>query len=208
MIEHHAYECADVFVYQRAKADGPYCGDSYFFIETPDYFFCMLADGLGSGLEAKKAADQAVSAVRYRHRQDLASLMDDCNRALRRQRGAVLSMFKIDFHHSRLAFCGVGNIRFMFDSPEGKMEYPLPSVGFMSGRAQSYRVQDFPYMAGSTFLLYSDGMEVNADLRRALFVVAAQGGDASEVEQLLCRQDVNHKDDRTLILGKCRGKVE
>lgn len=169
--------------------------------ETQDYFLCLLVDGLGSGVEAKQAADRAISAVKQDPDEDLHTLMKACNKALQAGRGAVLSIFKVFFNTGRLAFSGVGNIRFMYATPGGEVNYPLPTVGFMSGRPQSYRVQTFPYETGSSFIMHSDGVEMNATNYRALLEGGSLKETSRRMECLLGKQK-DQNDDVTLLYGK------
>lgn len=201
MIEHYTYEKMEAFAFQEAKQGNACCGDSYFMTETRDYFLCLLVDGLGSGIEAKQAADQAISVVKQNPGEDLQKLMSTCNKALQAGRGAVLSMFKIFFHSHRLVFCGVGNIRFMFFTPDGKINTPLPTVGFMSGRPQSYRVQTLPYELGSSFMIYSDGLEMNVENHRAMLNAVSLKEASRHMERLLERRK-DQNDDVTLLFGK------
>lgn len=200
MIAHHTYEQMKVAAFQEAKQGNTHCGDSYFVAETEDYFICTVVDGLGSGIEANQAAERAVSVVKAHHHEDIDTLMAACNQALSIGRGAVLSMFKIFFHSRKLVFSGVGNIRFIFYTPDGKMNYPLPTVGFLSGRPQSYRVQTFPYAEGSSFIVYSDGVEMSSQ-NRASFLGLDSFEEASRRVRFLLENEKGN-DDVTFLFGK------
>lgn len=202
MIEHHTFKQIEVSAFQEAKEGEPCCGDSYFMTETDDYFICILADGLGSGTQAKHASEQAISVVKASHEDDVDQLMKACNRALARGRGAVLSIFKILFRSRELIFSGVGNVRFLFCLPSGKMMYPLPATGFLSGKPRNlHRVQTFPFEPGSAFMIYSDGWKMNGD-SRALISEMDSPAEASRRAQSLFNKNRNQYDDVTLIFGK------
>lgn len=202
MIEHHTFKQMEVSAFQEAKAGQPCCGDSYFMTETDDYFVCVLADGLGSGTEAKRASEQAVSVVKASHEDDVDQLMKACNRALASCRGAVLSIFKILFHSHELIFSGVGNVRFLFYPPNGKMMYPLPTTGFLSGKPRNlHRVQIYPFEPGSAFMMYSDGWEMNAT-DRAVISKMSSPAEVSRRVQSLFNKHQNKNDDVTMIFGK------
>src|SRR5699024_10385072 len=53
-----------VAVYQKAKSNNYYCGDSYFYTETENEFVCALADGLGSGEFAKESSQAVIDIIR------------------------------------------------------------------------------------------------------------------------------------------------
>ena len=56
---------------------------------------------------------------------------------------------------------------FIYHTPTGKLIYPMPVTGYLSGRPQKFRTQRFPYEPNSKFLIHSDGF-VNANVRKAL----------------------------------------
>lgn len=201
MMEHYTYRQMEVSVFQQAKPGKTCCGDGYFVMETEHYFLCLLVDGLGSGEQAKWAADRAIAAIKQAPGEDLHTLMAACNQALRVGRGAVLSMFKIFFDSGQIAFSGIGNICFMYQSPDGKVHYPLPTVGFMSGRPQSYRVQTFPYEAGSSFIIYSDGLELTAENYMTLLGSSSLSKASMHMERLGEKKG-HQNDDVTLLFGK------
>lgn len=201
MIANHHYRQMKISAFQTAKKGQPCCGDSYFFEETNDYFICALADGLGSGVKAKEASERAISVVRENHNEGMETLMKACNKELGASRGAVLSMFKILFDARKLIFSGVGNVRFIFYPPNEKPVYSIPEVGFLSGRALVPKVQTFPFKKGSSFVIYSDGLELNAG-SRAAFSDMTPPEEASRVAQKLAVEGANLKDDVTFLFGK------
>ncbi|HET7522482.1 MAG TPA: PP2C family serine/threonine-protein phosphatase [Bacillales bacterium] len=200
MIKHHTYKQMKVGAVQKTKPGQSYCGDSYFVTETEDYFICALADGLGSGVEASRASGKAVSVIEAHHDESIDVLMRECNKALAFGRGAVLSIFKIFYHTNQLAFSGVGNVRFMLRMPNGEVIYPLSTGGFLSGRPQPYRVQTFPYEKGTSFIIYSDGFDMNTAARRPLLCMGSPE-EASRYVRLLLEDGTGRNDDVTFIFG-------
>lgn len=59
-----AVESNNLFVFQRSKALQQYCGDVYYTHEDENGFLYVLSDGLGSGLEANRAAKATVDAIK------------------------------------------------------------------------------------------------------------------------------------------------
>ena len=145
---------------QSAKNGKALCGDDYFFLATDDYFICVLADGLGSGEFAHESSRAVTNVVRESHGKDVDSLMELCNRVLLQKRGAAVAIFKVYFKEQRFRYSCVGNIRFYLYPPNGKLVYPLPVTGYMSGRKQRFHTQEFSYVPNSRFLIHSDGFEM------------------------------------------------
>ena len=145
---------------QSSKDGKALCGDDYFFLATDDYFVCVLADGLGSGEFAHESSRAVTNVVRESHEKDVDSLMELCNRVLLQKRGAAVAIFKVYFKEQRFRYSCVGNIRFYLYPPNGKLVYPLPVTGYMSGRKQRFHTQEFSYVPNSRFLIHSDGFEM------------------------------------------------
>lgn len=206
MMKNYRLTKMNISAVQRPKIGKTCCGDSYFFKETEDYLICVLADGLGSGSEAKKASERAIAVVKEHHHEDLAVLMKACNKELRFGRGAVLSMFKIKFDARELIFSGVGNVRFIFYSSSGKKISPMPTLGFLAGKPLVPKIQTFPFDNNISFAMYSDGLDVNLG-RKTIFYNASPEEAAKHVQQIVMQDDSN-QDDVTFLYGKYIGTDE
>ena len=184
------------FAHQTAKEGKSHCGDSYFFIATEDYFVCVLADGLGSGQYAYEASHAVVMVVEEYHHEDVDTIMKFCNQALINKRGAAVSVLKVYFHAREFVYSCVGNIRFFLYSSKGKLTYPLPVTGYLSGKPQTYHTQRFSYDPHSKFLIFSDGYEFQGvkALLKGLFPVTMI---ADEIK----RKYQTKFDDATFIVG-------
>ncbi|MBC1520262.1 SpoIIE family protein phosphatase [Listeria aquatica] len=151
----------ELFTFQRSKDLQQYSGDMYFFTELPNNeFLCVLADGLGSGIEAHRSAKAVIDAVKEDPAEELDSLMDKCNQAVSGLRGAAVAMIRVNFVTHTLTYTGTGNIRFYFMEASGKMSFPLSTMGFLSGRKQLFKLKQFQYKPGSKFLIHSDGLKL------------------------------------------------
>lgn len=156
-MKHFVEDAVEVFAHQRTKEGNEYCGDGYFYTCTDQYFICVLADGLGSGINAFNSAAAVIDIVEQYHQEDVDAIMHRCNKALFEKRGAAVAVFKVYFTKKEFAYSCVGNIRFFLYSSSGKLTYPLPVTGYLSGKPQTFRTQVYPYEQDSKFLLYSDG---------------------------------------------------
>ncbi|MEK3889618.1 PP2C family serine/threonine-protein phosphatase [Bacillus sp. FSL K6-3431] len=182
--------------FQTSKDDNTFCGDSFYMKATDEHFLCVVADGLGSGKYAYESSYAVTSVVQSNPDENVDTLMAYSNMETRRKRGAAVAIFKVDYALKQFEYSCVGNIRFYVYSPSGKLTYPMPVTGYLSGRPQKFRTQKFPYESKSKFLIHSDGfMNVNT---RAL--LGSGLPVASLTEQLKVKQ-VNATDDMTFIVG-------
>lgn len=186
----------ELFAYQTIKKGRVECGDSYFYTATDDYFVCVVADGLGSGQYAHEASAAVVSVVEEHHHEDVDTLMRYCNNVLVQKRGAAVSIFKVFFETREFIYSCVGNIRFFLYSPNGKLTYPLPVTGYLSGKPQVFHTQRFVFESESKFLIYSDGFDIHG----AKSLLKSYRSVAAIAEQIKSEYD-NSLDDATFIVG-------
>ncbi|MFD1708406.1 PP2C family serine/threonine-protein phosphatase [Siminovitchia sediminis] len=193
---HFQNDCLEAYAFQRAKEGQAFCGDSFYMTANTDYFLCVLADGLGSGEYAYESSQAVTSVVQSNVEEDVQTLMNFSNKVLLNKRGAATAIFKVDFRERTFEYSCVGYIRFYVYTPSGKMVYPMPVSGYLSGRPQKFRTQKFPYDPQSTFLLHSDGF-VNEDTKS---IIQNHPSLPNLAERLKFNQ-INESDDVTFIVG-------
>ncbi|WP_071458910.1 PP2C family serine/threonine-protein phosphatase [Bacillus massilinigeriensis] len=190
------HEQLDLFVHQTTKEGKQECGDSFYFTATDDYFICVVADGLGSGKFANESSMAVVSLVEQNHQEDVEVLMKRCNEVLAHKRGAAVSIFKVHFKTREFVYSCVGNIRFFLYSPDGKLTYPLPVTGYLSGRPQVFNTQRYFYEPDSKFLIYSDGFDIHG----AKSLLKGYRPVSVIAEEIISTHQ-NSADDATFIVG-------
>lgn len=186
----------ELYAYQTIKEGKIECGDGYYFTATDEYFVCVLADGLGSGQYAHEASAAVVAVVEEHHHEDVDTLMRHCNSVLVQKRGAAVSIFKVYFDVREFVYSCVGNIRFFLYSPNGKLTYPLPVTGYLSGKPQVFHTQRFIFEPDSKFLIYSDGFDIHG----AKSLLKGYRSVAAIAEQIKGDYE-NSMDDATFIVG-------
>ena len=186
-----------VLASQSSKNGMPYCGDDYFFVNTEEYFLCVLADGLGSGKHAYESSNAVTEEVRRFSHHGVESLMEIANGTQVNKRGAAVSVLKIYYDTKEFVYSSVGNIRFFLYNPvSDKLVYPLPVTGYLSGRRQKYHTQRFKYEQGASFILHSDGIV----LEGAKTLLKAERDIELSARSIL-RHNNTQADDATFILG-------
>ncbi|MTH55160.1 SpoIIE family protein phosphatase [Bacillus mangrovi] len=162
MIERVTNEKVRALAFQLQKKGKSLCGDSFFMTTTEDYFICVLADGLGSGELAHESSQVITELVKCCHEEEVGQLLEKCNTALKEKRGATVGIFKMTFADQQLTYGSVGNIRFVMHNPSGDFVYPLPILGYMSGKPQKYKISSYSYQSGAKFIIHSDGLKITA----------------------------------------------
>jgi phosphoserine phosphatase RsbX len=186
-----------VLVRQTSKKGDPYCGDSFFYTATEEYFICVLADGLGSGRYANESSAAVINSVKQFHSEPLVYLMEMCNKEMVNKRGAAVSIIKMYFKTRTFEYISVGNIKFfLYNHRGGKMLYPLPVTGYLSGRKVKMYMQTFEYEAGSRFILFSDGLEL-----REIKTYLNSNSPLEYIAESILNSNTAQSDDMTFILG-------
>ncbi|MCD7036718.1 SpoIIE family protein phosphatase [Metabacillus sp. GX 13764] len=160
MIDIESNSHVHALAFQLKKQGKSLCGDSFTMVTTDDYFICAVSDGLGSGELAHESSEAVSRIVNEHHEEDVGSLFRRANEALKHKRGATVSIFKVDFSTKQFTYASVGNVRFVLYSPSDRFVYPLPVLGYMSGKPQKYKVHTYSYEPGSKFIVHTDGLQV------------------------------------------------
>lgn len=186
----------EVFVYQEAKEGNNECGDTYFTFMNENYFLCAIADGLGNGPIARQSSEIIPIILAEYHNETIDELLLRCNKLMVNKRGAAVAIVKVDFSQKTIEYSCVGNIKFyMTRKDDSKMVYPLPVMGYLSGRPQKLRTQKYDYKPDDLFLLHSDGVVLN-NPREAL----RRSAGSYDLHQNLINT-IEHGDDATFIAG-------
>jgi len=186
----------EVFVYQVAKRGNNESGDTYFTYMNEQYFICAIADGLGNGPIARQSSEIIPMILAEYHHETIDELLLRCNELMFKKRGAAVAIVKVDFTAKTLEYSCVGNIKFyMTRKDDEKMIYPLPVMGYLSGRPQKLRTQLYTYKPGDLFLLHSDGVVLGSPKSTMRRSAGAFGLHQSLIST------IEHGDDATFITG-------
>lgn len=200
MMEHARIDGIDISTFSSAKKGNWCSGDSVIIEKGEGYVMCAVADGLGSGVEAKESSDAVIQMVKENHHLDMKVLMEKCNKGLSSKRGAVLSVMKINQKQREIEYCNVGNIGCIFYGPLGQLTRPLPSRGYLSGKKHHFRVQRVFLEGDMSFLLHTDGLNFNPAYHSYFSTM-----HSPEVTlQQLINAKLDQNDDTTIVVGRIR----
>lgn len=155
-------EYIEAVIFQQAKLGNIESGDTYFTHSESDYFLFAIADGLGNGPIARESAIIIPEVLSKYHDEPIDDLIIRCNEQMIQKRGAAVAIVKIDFTNKTIQYSCVGNVRFYIWQNKEKMIYPLPVMGYLSGRPVKLNTQSYTYLPGDVFFLHSDGVELRS----------------------------------------------
>jgi hypothetical protein len=127
-----------------------------------------LADGLGHGPEAARAANAFLDCVRACRDEALGTLFTRAHEALRKTRGAVAVVARFDETNERVEIAGVGNVTPIVASRVEEPRLVVMPVGFVGGTFRSVRPQSLEFHAGDVLLLHTDGVLARFELDPSL----------------------------------------
>lgn len=145
-------------VSQHSLHHDPACGDAWHLAIQPGRFAVMMADGLGHGSEAEKAARAGEEVFAQDAFLDANVLFNDMHIGMTGTRGAAMAVVQYDATAGSLRFTGVGNIGASLiglGKSRGLASHP-GIVGVQFRKAQPF---DYAEVSGQLLILYSDGLQ-------------------------------------------------
>ncbi len=179
------------------------CGDAWEAHVDGAVTTVAVVDGLGHGPEAAKAAAAALAAVRDRPDDDLGPLLERAHRAAGATRGAAATIARIDRDAGELSVAAVGNVtpwlltdgQRQLVTQHGTLGHVMPTI----------RVERYPFPAGATLILCSDGL-------RSRWSLADLPGLAARspalIAAVLWRDLQRGRDDATVVVVRPEARPE
>ena len=174
------------------------CGDAWDVQFHGDGATFLVADGLGHGPDARRAAMTAVEVLRRTPDYPAIRILDHAHGRLRPTRGAAVAVLRHDARTGEVSYAGVGNIAAVII--EGTTRQAMVShsgiVGHNMHKSQEYR---YRWPRGALMVAHSDGLETQWDL-------AAQPGlsdcHPTVIAAALFRKHSRTRDDCTVVVAK------
>ncbi|MCI4063700.1 SpoIIE family protein phosphatase [Micromonospora sp. R77] len=124
----------------------------------------LVCDGLGHGPLAGAATDAALRAFRAAPPGSPGIVVRHLHGAMSHTRGAALAVAELDLESGLLRYAGLGNIAAMTVA-EGERRRGLVSLPGIAGHQRpNVREYDYPFPAGTTLVMHSDGVVDRWDL--------------------------------------------
>ena len=137
-------------------------GDQYLVAHFDGGTLIAVVDGLGHGDDAAYAAKEAVATLAAHAHYPVVSLMQLCHEALRRTRGAVMSIASYNAAARALTWIGVGNVEGMLlrgpAAENDKRDSLLLRGGIVGGHLPTLLPVTLPVYEGDVLLFATDGI--------------------------------------------------
>ena len=174
------------------------CGDAFAIRWLDDGWLVLLADGLGHGPDAARAARAAVQIFESAAETAPADLLVLIHAGIRATRGAAVSVARYDSNRGMLVFAGVGNVSgvVVLDGVPKRMVSHAGTIGLVARRIQPFE-QAMP--TGSLFVMHSDGIGTSWDLGAYPGLMTA---NPTLVAAVLYRDHGRGRDDAGVLVAR------
>ena len=173
-------------------------GDNLAWEINGDRCIVMMADGLGHGIQAAQAADEAVRVFRAHSSESPASLISRVHDALKKTRGAAGAIAEVRTLAGTLTYAGVGNISgsILSNTLSRSLVSHNGTLGHVMARVQEFKVE---WPKDGVLVMHSDGLQSRWDLARYPGLLARQPGLIAGV---LLRDFRRERDDASVLVLK------
>ena len=190
-----AYEVGAIVVPKNGETT---CGDAWGMELHANGVTFLVADGLGHGPDASRAAASAVEVLHKHPDTSAIRILDLAHARLRPTRGAALAVIRHDAVAGEISFAGVGNIAACVIDAGARRAMVSHNgiVGHNVHKSVEYR---YPWPRGSLLVAHSDGLESQWD-------IAAFPGLASRhpamIAAMLFREHSRQRDDVAVMVAR------
>jgi serine/threonine protein phosphatase PrpC len=152
----------EIGVAQRPALGESLCGDAFAIVPCGRTTLVALADGLGHGPEAARAAQTFCSHAESAAHAPLAEIFASADRAVSGTRGVAAALLRLE-PAGHFEFAGVGNV---VARVLGRAQaQPLSVAGTIGRRtARRARCERFPVQPGDVLVMHTDGIAGHWDL--------------------------------------------
>ncbi len=173
------------------------CGDAWATINRNGCVFVILVDGLGHGLPAAEAAQEALRSFHANPSYEPVELLEATHSALRGTRGAAVAIARLNPATEECRYAGVGNISGVILDTKTCRSTSLVSqngtVGSIIRRIQAF---DYRWTDDSLLIMHSDGLGTQRKLNQYPGLFQRH---PSLVAGVLYRDHKRGRDDVTIV---------
>jgi negative regulator of sigma-B (phosphoserine phosphatase) len=178
-------------------------GDVAVFAPSQRGGLVAVIDGLGHGDAAADASEAAAAILHAEVERPPQELLELCHKALRRTRGAVMTLAWFDLERRTMEWTGVGNVeaRFVRAGDTGGARHASPVVlgGVVGYNLPQVRLGTLPLEPGDAIVLATDG--VAADYSVSL----ESGVSAQELAERVLERHGKGTDDALAVVVRYLG---
>ncbi|MFD2932876.1 ATP-binding SpoIIE family protein phosphatase [Spirosoma flavum] len=175
------------------------CGDAYFSKLTNSSLTVFLGDGLGHGVLAQDAVDQAIQALGRVIDRSPASLLAAVHEACTGTRGLVGTCAVFDFTSRKWKLCGVGNIVAKLSGSLGIKGYISQNGILGNVLPRTLLDVELPYERNQVLIMTSDGLQARWNPAR---YPSIGNYDPSVLAAIIYKECARHADDMSVLVSK------
>ena len=174
------------------------CGDAWVHHQTSDRTVILLADGLGHGVQAAEASEEAVAVFWKRVDRPPGEILGYVHEALKKTRGAVAAVAEIRPHERIVTYAAVGNIAASVVNNHGSRSLVSHSgtLGVAAPKIQEFKIDWSP---DAILIMHSDGLQTRWDLSAYSGLLARH---PAVIGAALFRDFRRHRDDASVVVVK------
>lgn len=181
------------------------CGDGFFMEIGDSRSLYMVVDGLGHGAGATEAAEEAIATVRRFSRESLTEIISRSHDALKKTRGAAMSIAAVDHDRLIVTYAGVGNIgaALITGSNSRSLVSQNGTLGAVLPRVpQEYT---YPIERKTSLLMFSDGLSTKVGIAE---YPGIQNRHPALIAGVLYRDFGRKRDDATALFAPIGGTAK
>jgi anti-sigma regulatory factor (Ser/Thr protein kinase) len=173
-------------------------GDAFVIRESSRQALIAVIDGLGHGEAAHDPSQLAAGYIQDNYEAGLTSIIHGCHTLLRRTRGAVIGLIKVDLERAILSHAGVGNIsvKILGRSRTGL----ISDTGIVGHNIGTIHEEQAPYQKGDIIFIHSDGISD----RFTPHELKDESRGLQEIAEQAVREYGRDHDDATIIVARER----
>ncbi len=155
-----------------------------------------MVDGLGHGVVAAQAADEAARVFNIEKDSGPLELLKKIHAGLQKTRGAAVAVAQLDGAEQKLIYTGIGNIAghiLQNENSRGLVSHN-GTVGHHPVRFQEFT---YPWVTGSLLVMHSDGISSRWNLEKYPGLLARHPG---VIAAIIHRDFCRNNDDTTVVV--------
>lgn len=183
----------------RPKPGEDACGDGWAMDNSGNRTLIMLADGLGHGILAAQASQEAIRVFRQKSRLlNPREILRAIHEALLGTRGAAVAVAEIDPVSRLVRFAGIGNISGSIISRPG-VRNMISLNGIVGGQVWKLEMFTYPWPDNALMLMHSDGLISHWNLERYPGILNKR---SSLIAGVLYRDYFRQTDDVSVLVAR------
>jgi anti-sigma regulatory factor (Ser/Thr protein kinase) len=175
------------------------CGDGYALKKVDNGYQFFMGDGLGHGINAHEAAQEAIKAFKECREKSPAEVLRYIHQSVKKTRGLVATIAHLDIVSQKWSICGIGNISaIIYTGLTAKNYTPYNGIiGHNIPRTLNDSVQDLEKY--QTLIMHSDGLRTRWNLTDLPGILKY---DPSIIAAVLYKDNARHNDDMSVFVAK------